>query len=163
MHVRRFEPADLRRVWALNDIPNVGATADAGAPLDLPLPDGPPASFPRLADVESSFLQDGGDFLVVEEADHLLGMGGIAPNTSSQAEVLHIRVHPATRRRGIGRMLMTALEERAGELGFAELHLDTASNQPEAIAFYRGLGYTEIGRETRPEWKWTLVYFTKHL
>jgi hypothetical protein len=37
------------------------------------------------------------------------------------------------------------------------------ANQPEAVAFYRSLGYHEAGRETRPEWSWTLVYFIKPL
>src|SRR5438045_1230718 len=66
-------------------------------------------------------------------------------------------------RRGFGRTLMCGLEDRAQALGYLELHLDTATNQPEAVAFYRALGYVEIGRESRPDWAWTLVYFTKHL
>jgi ribosomal protein S18 acetylase RimI-like enzyme len=56
-----------------------------------------------------------------------------------------------------------ALERRAVELGFAEVHLDTATNQPEAVAFYEALGYRRVGEETRPEWAWTLVYFTKQV
>ena len=79
------------------------------------------------------------------------------------AEVLRVRVHPATRRRGIGRALMKELEDRARSRGFFEFNLDTATNQPEAVAFYRALGYVEVGRESRPEWSWTLVYFTKQL
>ena len=58
---------------------------------------------------------------------------------------------------------MTALEQRAGELGMRELHLDTATNQPEAMVFYRSLGYAEVGREHRPSWSWTLVYYAKRL
>jgi len=161
--VRRYEPRDARDVWALTTLPNVGRTADPTLPLDLPLPAGPPADFPHLADVEAAFNAAGGDFLVVEADGHVVGMGGIRPNTRQQAEVLHIRVHPATRRQGIGRQLMQALEHRAVELGFDELHLDTATNQPEAVAFYEGLGYRRVGEETRPEWSWTLVYFTKQL
>jgi ribosomal protein S18 acetylase RimI-like enzyme len=90
-------------------------------------------------------------------------MGGIRPNSKTRAEVKHIRVHPAMRRRGVGRSLMLGLEDAARRLGFQELHLDTAANQPEAVAFYRGLGYHEDGRETRPDWTWTLVYFVKQL
>jgi N-acetylglutamate synthase-like GNAT family acetyltransferase len=102
-----------------------------------------------------------GDFLLVESEGHVFGMGGIRPNERGQALVLHVRVHPARRRVGIGRRLMDALESRAAELGCEELFLDIASNQPEAVAFYRSIGYAAIGRETRPEWQWTLVYFTK--
>jgi hypothetical protein len=58
---------------------------------------------------------------------------------------------------------MTELEQRAARAGFVLAHLDTATNQPEAVAFYRALGYHEDGAETRPEWSWTLVYFSKPL
>ena len=74
-----------------------------------------------------------------------------------------MRVHPAVRRRGSGRLLVSALEEVASKLGFHQLHLDTASNQPEAVAFYRSLGHEEIGRHARPGWSWTLVYFRTRL
>jgi ribosomal protein S18 acetylase RimI-like enzyme len=76
---------------------------------------------------------------------------------------VRVRVHPATRRRGVGRALMAALEQRAGQLGMRELHLDTATNQPEAMAFYHSLGYQEVGREHQPGWSWTLVYYAKVL
>jgi ribosomal protein S18 acetylase RimI-like enzyme len=42
---------------------------------------------------------------------------------------------------------MMALEQRATQLGMRRMHLDTANNQPGAVAFYEGLGYREIGRE----------------
>lgn len=161
--VRRFQATDARQVWALNDLPNVGYTADPSRPLELPLPAEPPPSFPDLADVEASFLQAGGEFLVVEMDGSLVGMGGIRQTGGRRAEVLRVRVHPATRRRGVGRSLMATLEARAAELGVRELHLDTATNQPEAVAFYRGIGYEEVRQETRPEWSWTLVYFAKRL
>jgi len=104
-----------------------------------------------------------GVFLVAEYEGHLVGMGGFRPNAGGQAEVLRVRTHPAMRRCGVGRSLMAGLETRAREQGFAEMFLDTATNQPEAVTFYRSLGYEEAGRETRPEWSWTLVYFIKPL
>ena len=90
-------------------------------------------------------------------------MGGFRPNNAEQVEVVRVRVHPAVRRRGVGRAVMLELEGRASERGYVEAHLDTATNQPEAIRFYEALGYRESGRETRPEWAWTLVYFLKRL
>jgi ribosomal protein S18 acetylase RimI-like enzyme len=163
VEVRRFEVLDAPRVWALSTIPNVGHTADPAVPLDLPRPDGPPTAFPHLADIDGSFRGAGGDFLVAEHDGRLVGMGGIRPNSAAQVELLHLRVHPATRRRGIGRQIVAALERRGADLGFEELHLDTATNQPEAIAFYEALGFARAGEETRPGWTWTLAYFTKQL
>ena len=163
MRLRLHERTDAARVWALNSLPNVGETADPTVPLDLPLPAEPPPVFPYLADVERCFLDAGGEFLVVEHGTHLVGMGGIRPNRGSEAEVLHVRVHPATRRQGVGRLLMDGLEARARDLGFRQVVLDTATNQPEAVAFYRALGYDDAGTETRPSWTWTLQYFRKTL
>jgi ribosomal protein S18 acetylase RimI-like enzyme len=163
VRVRQATPGDTERIWALNHIPNIGATADPDAPLPLPAVDRPPANFPDLADVEATFIAAGGEFLVVELNGHLVAMGGIRGNGPRRAEVRHVRVHPARRRLGIGRLLMTALESRAAQLGYNQMLLDTAGNQPEAIAFYTALGYEESGRQTRPEWSWTLVYFTKSL
>lgn len=48
--VRRFQANDARRVWALNNLPNVGFTADLSLPLELPLPSQPPSNFPELGD-----------------------------------------------------------------------------------------------------------------
>lgn len=144
-------------------LPNIGHTADLGAPLPLLTPDGAPTEFPDLGDTKSSFLDAGGDFLVGELDVHLVAMGGIRPNNQEQAEVNRVRVHPAFRQQGFGSALMRALEDSARLLGFRELHLDTATNQPEAVAFYRSLGYKEVGRESRREWTWALMYFTKSL
>ncbi len=58
---------------------------------------------------------------------------------------------------------MAALQARATIARFTEMHLDTATNQPEAVGFHNALGYREVGREMRPEWRWTLVYFSKLL
>ena len=161
--LRRFQPADTGHVWALSRIPNIGHTADPSAPLPLSPLDQPPTEFPWLADIEGSFIDVGGEFLVGHVDGGLAAIGGIRPTDEVQAEIKYVRVHPARRRRGSGRILMRALEEAASEFGFQQLHLDTASNQPEAVACYSSLGYDEIGRETRPEWSWTLVYFRKRL
>jgi ribosomal protein S18 acetylase RimI-like enzyme len=161
--VRRFRDADAPVLWALNALPNIGETADPRVPVPLPPAAGPPAGFPDLADVGGSFLARGGEFLVAEIDGHVVGMGGFRPGAGGCAEVLRIRVHPATRRRGIGRALMAELERRAARRGFRSVRLDTAANQPEAMAFYQGLGYRETGRERRPGWTWTLVYYAKTL
>ncbi|MEU4422439.1 GNAT family N-acetyltransferase [Actinoplanes sp. NPDC024001] len=150
-------------MWALNDLPNIGATANPSVPLPLPPAASPPVNFSDLADITGCFLRTGGEFLIAELDGHLVGMGGLRPSGEQRAEVLRVRVHPATRRRGVGRAVMTALEQRAGELDIRALHLDTATNQPEAMAFYDGLGYREVGRERRPSWSWTLVYYAKEL
>lgn len=178
--VRDAEARDHGQMWALNSLPFEGRTADPTVPLPLAPHDEPPAGFPDLADVQTSFQQAGGHFLVAELAEPaepagpaglaevdgaVVGMAGIRPSATHQgrADVLRVRVHPATRRRGVGRALMDELEARARVDGHRELFLDTTPEQPEAIAFYEALGYREVGREARAEWTWTLIFFAKDL
>jgi GNAT superfamily N-acetyltransferase len=161
--VRRVRHIDAPVLWALNALPNIGETADPGVPIPLQPAVAPPAGFPDLADVEASFLARGGEFLVVELEGHVVAMGGFRPGVDASAEVLRVRVHPAARRRGLGRALMSELEQRAARSGLRSMRLDTATNQPEAMAFYQGLGYREVGRECQPGWTWTLVYYAKTL
>nr|WP_179791872.1 GNAT family N-acetyltransferase [Actinopolymorpha rutila] len=145
-------------------LPHHGATADSSVPIPLPASCAPPAEFPDLADPAASLLEAGGDLLVAEAGGHLVGMAGFQPTGQpGRAEVVHVRVHPALRRRGVGRNLMAAVEAEAARRGFTETWLDTATNMPEAMAFYEGIGYVETGRESRPEWHWTLVYYLKEL
>jgi ribosomal protein S18 acetylase RimI-like enzyme len=163
MTVRRFRHADAGVLWALNALPNIGETADPTVPIPLAAAAEAPAGFPDLADIEASFLAEGGEFLVVELDSHVVGMGGYRPDGDACAEVLRVRVHPAARRRGIGRALMAELERRAAGDGLIRMRLDTATNQPAAMAFYRGLGYREVRREHQPGWTWTLVHYAKTL
>jgi ribosomal protein S18 acetylase RimI-like enzyme len=88
-------------------------------------------------------------------------MGAVMPDGEGGAEVNYVRVHPALRRRGFGRIVMDALERRAVELGCTRTHLDTTVEQPEAVAFYRSIGYEECGREKHPGWE--LILFAKEL
>ncbi|WP_328993945.1 GNAT family N-acetyltransferase [Kribbella sp. NBC_01245] len=158
--IRGHRRSDLPQVWTLATMPHIGATADPSAPLPLPAAAEPPTAFPVLADPDAL---PGGDLLVGEIDGHIVAMGGLWDHGQGRAEIVFVRVHPATRRRGIGRRLMTALEERALALGYDEVVLNTATNQPEAVAFYRALGYKGVRTETRPEWHWTLIHFEKPL
>ncbi|MBR7830987.1 GNAT family N-acetyltransferase [Actinospica sp. MGRD01-02] len=161
--IREFHPGDAPALWTLSTLPNVGRTADPTVPIELPAASAAPIQFADLADIPANFIRAGGAFLVAEQHGHPVGMGGFRPNSRGQAEVLRVRIHPALRRTGVGRALMEGLETRAAARGFQEMFLDTATNMPEAMAFYQALGYQESGRETRPDWSWTLVYYTKQL
>ena len=163
VQVRPASPTDRSVIWALNAVPNVGATADPSFPLDLTRRAAAPLEFPDLADVPGSFLSAGGDFFVVEDEGRIVGMGGFKRTSQDEAQVLRVRVHPALRRRGIARRLMEAIEAAAAAGGVRRMVLETAQNQPEAIAFYEAIGYRQTGTETRPEWTWTLVWFARDL
>jgi len=66
------------------------------------------------------------------------------PNGSHRAEVAKVIVHTKARRRGIGRALMLALEERARRLGRTTLVLDTRRGDASE-QLYTSVGYTLAG------------------
>jgi len=52
---------------------------------------------------------------------------------------------PAWQGRGVGRALMAAVEAHALERGLVSVRLEVRVDNARAIAFYRGLGYAEVG------------------
>jgi ribosomal protein S18 acetylase RimI-like enzyme len=55
-------------------------------------------------------------------------------------------VDDAWRGCGLGRRMLTALEEAARDLGYREVRLDTNATLVEAIAMYEHAGYRRIER-----------------
>ncbi|WP_051452140.1 GNAT family N-acetyltransferase [Actinospica robiniae] len=60
------------------------------------------------------------------------------------AEFKRIWTHADHRRRGLGRRVLRALEERAEQLGYRQVFLTTGPSQPEAVALYQASGFTEL-------------------
>ena len=65
-------------------------------------------------------------------------------NGDHRAELIKLMVHPAGRRRGIGRALMLAAQDEARRRGRRTLVLDTRQGDPSE-ALYRSLGWTFVG------------------
>lgn len=88
-----------------------------------------------------------GFFLVARLGGDLGGGVGVRPLAGEGrhlGEVKRLWVRPDQRRRGLARRLMAALEDHARDHGFDQLYLETGVAQPEAIAFYRSTGWTEV-------------------
>ncbi|GAB5435936.1 GNAT family N-acetyltransferase [Falsiruegeria mediterranea] len=66
------------------------------------------------------------------------------PNQPHRADVSKLLVHPGFRRLGLGRALMTALQDKARDLGLSLLVLDTRSGDPSQ-ALYQSLGFQVAG------------------
>lgn len=143
--VRRYRPGDHRRVLALHE----AAMRDVGAYIE-----GAPE--PDLEDVEDSYLDAGGEFLVGTLDGRIVAMGAVRPPTwyitdlvdcgDGTAELKRMRVDPDHQRRGFGRAILDALSERARELGYVEFVLDTTPGQTGAQRFFETNGFRQIGR-----------------
>lgn len=98
---------------------------------------GPAPSLERL-------LARGGRVLVGYAAAKPLACGAVRPLDSETAEIKRMFVERRWRGRGIGRLLLAALEDEAAELGCSRVRLDTGSRQEAALSLYRSSGYVEI-------------------
>ncbi len=136
LRLRRYRPADRAAVRELHDLALVDAGAHAGsgewdADLDR---------------IERVYLEDGGEFLVGELDGRIVAMGALRREAGGIGRITRMRVHPDCQRRGFGRIVLTRLEQRAAELGYRELVLDTTVGQTAARAMYEGAGYRETAR-----------------
>lgn len=96
--------------------------------------------------IEEEYLHGGGEFLVGEMGGRVVAMGALKRDSSEQAELKRMRVEPALQRQGMGRSMLAALEERAREIGYSALYLDTTVQQTGARRLYASNGYRETGR-----------------
>jgi GNAT superfamily N-acetyltransferase len=136
LELRRFDDADAEAVRELHNL----ALYDAGAHLGAgPWDD-------DLRSIRSSYLEDGGEFLVGLLDGRLVAMGALRHVTDAAAEIRRMRVHPRYQRQGFGGAVLAGLEDRAVELGYSKLRLDTTVMQTAAQALYAREGYTEVGR-----------------
>jgi GNAT superfamily N-acetyltransferase len=82
-----------------------------------------------------------GVFLVAYAGDQPIGCGAVRTIAPGVAEIKRMFVAPAARGRGLGALLLGALERHAQALGAARVVLETGARQAEAIAMYRRAGY----------------------
>jgi GNAT superfamily N-acetyltransferase len=89
-------------------------------------------------------LHDEIEFVVAEDSGHAVGCGALQRLDPTTAEVKRMYVVPEARRRGLSRVILAAIEDRARELGITHLRLETALAFTAAVALYRSAGYHEI-------------------
>ncbi|MER6576961.1 GNAT family N-acetyltransferase [Nonomuraea sp. NPDC001023] len=137
LKIRRYRWSDLDTILALHRIclAEVGLQPGDGVYYD--------DDFPRIQEI---YLACGGDFIVGETGSRVVAMGGLKPVDRETAEVCRLRVHPEFQRRGYGGVMLSALEDRALELGFSSLRGDTTLSQGAALALYARQGWRELSR-----------------
>lgn len=73
-----------------------------------------------------------------------VGCVGLKLHGDAPAEIKRMWVAPAVRGLGLGRRLLTEVENQARNNGVSTLRLDTNKALKEAIALYRAIGYHEV-------------------
>ena len=85
-----------------------------------------------------------GSFLVGYEDGVPICCGGVKRLDAESCELKRMYVIPEARGRGVARILLVALEDRARELGYVIARLDTGPKQQGAQHLYESAGYASI-------------------
>lgn len=85
-----------------------------------------------------------GIFLAVRDGGRPVGCGGVARYDETRAELKRMYVVPELRGRGLGRLLLEALEDEARLLGYTGIVLETGVGQLESLGLYASAGYAPI-------------------
>lgn len=140
-----------------------------------------------LADIESAYFARGGNFWVAtlarlpssssssdvaqiasssnqDEHEHevVVGMVGLERSPNGDGELRRLSVRLDCQGLGIGRLLVSHLEQWARANGIARVNLCTGVVMPDAMAFYAKLGY-RLEREEPESDEYMLACFSKPL
>ncbi|GGH13054.1 GNAT family N-acetyltransferase [Paenibacillus segetis] len=94
-------------------------------------------SDPRIAEII---------FVIAYDSDVPVGCGAIRRVDHDVVELKRFFVEVDYRKRGIAGKILRYLEERAINLNYGVIRLETGAPQSESIYFYKKHGYTEIER-----------------
>jgi ribosomal-protein-alanine N-acetyltransferase len=132
IHLRGVERTDLDALFALDH--NCFPPGIAYSRADLRYYLSHPRSFSVIAE---------------DSAKHILGFVIAESHLEKGSPIGHIitiDVAPASRRHGLGRILMEAMLDRLREVGVATVRLEVAIDNTDAQAFYQRLGFVKTGR-----------------
>jgi ribosomal protein S18 acetylase RimI-like enzyme len=131
--------------------------ADSAAVAELLGELGYPSTPEQAAERIERIASDPTTWLVVAELDgEIAGCGvlhvqNLVERDEPGVEVAGLVVGERFRRRGIGELLMQALEDEARVRGGKTMVLNTAHRRADAHAFYEALGYEHTGRRYAKE------------
>lgn len=136
LQMRRYQPGDWDQIWELHVTPlqQIGVYKGEG-PWD-----------DDLYSIDEVYFQQRGDFLVGILDGRLVAMGAFRQTTPTSAEIKRMRTQPDMQGQGLGGIMIRELEQRARQLGYIHLHLETSTLQIGAHKFYRKYGFREVGR-----------------
>jgi putative acetyltransferase len=96
-----------------------------------------------VLEVETYYLDRGGEFWVVEDAGKIVGTSAYYPcnRGNTAVEIRKMYLSPIARRQGLGRYLLGELERVITARGYQEIWIETASILKTAVRLYELSGY----------------------
>jgi len=129
--IRTYRSLDFSEVMKLHKEALVHANAYTGeGPWD-----------DDLLDIENHYLLNRGWFAIGEFNDQLVAMGAIRKIDDQIAEIKRMRTLPDLQGKGIGKKMLDALIDKAKQLGYSEIILETSDRQLAARKIYTSNGF----------------------
>jgi ribosomal protein S18 acetylase RimI-like enzyme len=135
MLIRRYQAPDNESIKALHyaGLAQFGAAADPYHDNDF-------------NDIEGTYIDKGGDFLVGTRNEEVIAMGALKRLSADRAEIKRIRVRRDCQRRGYGETILLKLIELAVKIGVKELCLDSIVDNIPAQRLFTKHGFMETHR-----------------
>lgn len=136
--VRQATNADGERIRALV----FGVLAEYGLQPEIDDTDA------DLNNIEGNYIERGGNFEIVEDGEgKLLGTIGLYPLDDKTCELRKMYFVKEVRGIGLGKDVLARTVERARELGFEKIVLETASVLEQAIKLYTRFGFVPTQKD----------------
>jgi putative acetyltransferase len=97
-----------------------------------------------VLEVETCYLEAGGEFWVIEQGDRLVGTGAYYPirRGTKAVEIRKMYLLPSARGQGLGQFLLQQLEGAIAAHSYRQIWIETVSVLTEAVQLYERNGYS---------------------
>jgi N-acetylglutamate synthase and related acetyltransferases len=104
-----------------------------------------------ITDIETNYLDRGGIFEVIENDEgKIVGTVGLYPLDETTIELRKMYFASEIRGRGLGKKLLREMIEKARNLGYLRVYLETASVLKQAVHIYESAGFTRVVEKHTP-------------
>ncbi|OHD29219.1 MAG: hypothetical protein A2086_16630 [Spirochaetes bacterium GWD1_27_9] len=132
---RPFKPDDFNQVYELHKNTMMALGVYTGKDED------------DLDDIQNYYFNNRGFFLIAELNYKIIAMGAFKNIDNDVAEIKRMRTNSKYQGKGIGALLLKKLIEKAIELGYKKLILETSDKQIAAHKLYKKFGFVEYKKE----------------
>jgi len=104
-----------------------------------------------LFDIEANYLRRGGVFEVIENTQgSIVGTIGLYPLDDETIELRKMYFASEVRGSGLGQILLQKMIEKAKNLGYLRVYLETASVLKQAVHIYEKAGFMPVAEKHTP-------------